>query len=395
MPTVDKYLAETISSAIDQVVGNCDSHFIPLHEPCFGGREKDFVTDAINSTFVSSVGAYVTRFEKELAEYCGVKRAVLTVNGTAALHTCLSIAGVHYNDEVITPAMSFVATANAVSYCGAIPHFADSEEDTLGICPNKLRAHLSKVGEIREKACFNKLTKRRIAAIVPMHTFGHPVKLKELLDISHEWSIPIIEDAAESLGSLYNDRHTGSWGLVNALSFNGNKIITTGGGGAILTNDEALADSAMHITTTAKLKHPWKYEHNTIGWNYRMPNLNAALGVAQLEQLPFLLTKKRMLSERYQAVFKNIDGVKYVTEPKDCRSNYWLCTLLLDRNNSDAQESILKHTNRKGLMTRPAWVPMHQLQMYQNCPRMDLSIAENLAKRIINIPSSATLSIKL
>ena len=331
------------------------------------------------------------RFEAQLAEYTGAKRAVAVVNGTAALHVCLLLVGVQPGDEVIVPDLTFVATANAVTYCGAIPHFADSEFKTLGLAPDKLDVYLQKIGEVRSDGCYNKQTGRRIKAVVPMHTFGHPVDLDSLIEVSARYRLELVEDAAESLGSFYKGRHTGNLGRVSALSFNGNKIITTGGGGAILTNDEELGLRAKHLTTTARVPHPWELSHDMVGYNYRLPNINAALGCAQLEQLPSFLKKKRALAGRYKAAFAEVKGVTFVTEPGHGRSNYWLNTLLLDEHESDKRDVLLELTNRNGIQTRPAWTLMHRLPMFTSCPRMDLSNAEDLSRRLVNIPSSAVL----
>lgn len=362
--------------------------FVPLHVPALAGAEWDYVKECLDTGWVSTAGKFVERFELELAAYCGVKRTVAVCNGTAALHACLLVSGVQPNDEVIIPSLTFVATANAVSYTNAVPHFADAEEKTLGIDPAKLSSHLERVGEMREGQCFNRETGRRIVAIVPMHTFGHPSQIDELMLIANHFGLTLIEDAAESLGSTYKGKHCGSFGRINAVSFNGNKIITTGGGGALLTNDEDLADRAKHITTTAKLPHPYRYDHDLVGYNYRMPNLNAALGVAQLEQLPRFLEQKRALAQRYKEAFDTVPGLRFISEPEFSISNYWFNTLLLDRGNENALDSILKATNDAGLMTRPAWTLMHQLPMFKHCPRMNLDVGESLAKRLINIPSS-------
>ena len=384
-------LVKQVVESIRQVARPISDTLIPLHEPTFRGREKDYVVECIETGWVSTAGQFVERFEQELAAYCGVRRAVAVCNGTAALHTCFILAGVQSGDEVIIPALTFVATANAVSYAGAIPHFADAEESTLGIDPVKLTEHLENIAEMRDGACYNRETGRRIAAISPMHTFRHPSLVDELLLVADRFNIAFVEDAAESLGSDYKGRHCGGFGKINAVSFNGNKVITTGGGGALLTNDDALADRAKHITTTAKLPHSWRYDHDVVGYNYRMPNLNAALGVAQLEQLPDFLESKRALAMRYVEAFADVSNVRFITEPEQCRSNYWLNALLLDRGDEEALEPILKATNDAGLMTRPAWTPMHQLPMFSDTPRMDLSVAESLAQRLINIPSSVGL----
>lgn len=365
--------------------------FLPLHEPNFGGNEWTYVKECLDTGWVSSVGKFVDRFENELAAYTGVKRAVAVVNGTAALHVCLLLADVKPGDEVLMPALTFIATANAVSYCGAIPHFIDSEERTLGVDPHKLNIYLEEIAEQRPDGCYNRLTGRRIKAIVPMHTFGHPVDLDPLLSVCQKYNIALIEDAAESLGSFYKGHHTGQWGLLSALSFNGNKTITTGGGGAILTNDEELGRLAKHITTTAKVPHRWEFNHDMVGYNYRMPNINAALGCAQLEQLPGFLSAKRDLAERYRQAFTNIPGIRFFSEPANSLSNYWLNTLMLDEEFEGQRDALLEATNDAGIMTRPAWTLMNKLPMFTGCPRMGLCVAESLEKRLINIPSSASL----
>ena len=363
-----------------------------LHEPCFAGNEQRYVQECIASTYVSSVGAYVERFEKELAAYTGVRRAVAVVNGTAALQVALQLAGVKTNDEVIVPALTFVATANAVQYLGAVPHFADSEESTLGLDPRALRDWLNSVAEPAGDAYRNRQSGRRLGALVPMHTFGHPCDLEGLLAIAHDYRLALVEDAAESLGSRYQGQHTGTFGLLGTLSFNGNKIITMGGGGAILTNDERLADHAKHLTKTAKLPHRWDYVHDEVGYNFRMPNLNAALGCAQLEQISEFLASKRRLFERYQEALAHIDEVRLMREPSGCESNYWLQTLVLSDAVGGQRDAILQATNDAGLMTRPAWRLMHRLEPYKKCPRAPLPVAESLAQRLINLPSSAGLA---
>lgn len=363
----------------------------PLHEPYFGGNEWAYVRDCIDTGWVSSVGRYVDLFEEQLATYTGVKRAVAVVNGTAALHICLQLVGVKPGDEVLIPALTFVATANAVVYCGATPHLVDSEEKTLGIDPRKLADYLYEISEIRDGVCINKQTRRPIRAVVPMHTYGHPVDLDPLVEVCSRFSLGLIEDAAESLGSFYKGKHTGHWGRVTALSFNGNKTITTGGGGAILTNDVALGAFAKHLTTTAKCPHQWAFNHDMVGYNYRLPNINAALGCAQLEQLPIFLKKKRGLAETYQRVFSGINGVSFFVEPEFAHSNYWLNVLLLDEKHTSQRETLLESTNTCGIMTRPTWTLMHQLPMFRHCPMMNLDVAESLQRRLINIPSSAGL----
>ena len=379
-------LAKKINNIIREVL-KTEKESIPLHEPSFIGNEWRYVKDCLDSTFVSSIGEYVNKFEQMLSEYTGIKRAVAVVNGTSALHIALKLVGVEKNDEVLIPALTFVATANAVSYLGAIPHFVDSEEKTLGIDPLKLNNYIDRVTEVKGDECYNSQTGRRIRAVVPVHTFGHPVDLDPLLDTCRRFHLELVEDATESLGSFYKGKHTGHWGGLSVLSFNGNKIITTGGGGAILTNDEKLGKMAKHITTTAKVSHKWEFYHDQVGFNYRMPNINAALGCAQLEQIDTFLEKKRDLAERYAEAFKNIADIRFFKEPEFARSNYWLNAILTDEGLA-TRDAILEQTNTNGIMTRPVWTPMHQLPMYKNCPKMDLSTTDSLASRIINIPSN-------
>lgn len=365
---------------------------VALHEPYFGGNEWKYVKECLDTGWVSSVGKYVDQFEQQLAEYTGVKKAVAVVNGTAALHIALKLAGVIKDDEVIVPTLTFIATTNAIAYCGGIPHFADSEERTLGLDPYKLDAYLQEISEVRKDGCFNKETGRRIKAVLPMHTFGHPVDLDPLVEVCQKFKLELIEDAAESLGSFYKGRHTGNWGKLSTLSFNGNKTITTGGGGAILTNDEELGKMAKHITTTAKLPHKWDFYHDQVGFNYRLPNINAALGCAQLEQLPGFLVQKRILAERYIERFSTMHGIKIFRETNFSKSNYWLNVLLLEDDHKQYRDTILEATNIAGIMTRPAWILMHKLSMFTSCPHMDLAVAENIEARLINIPSSVKLS---
>lgn len=367
-----------------------EKEFLPLHEPTFRGNEVKYVTDCINTGWVSSVGKYVDEFEKRLAEFTGVKRAIAVVNGTAALHIALKVAGVQPNDEVLIPSLTFVATGNAVTYCGAIPHFVDVSRTTLGLDPFKLEDYLNDITEFKNNQCVNKNTGRIIRAVVPMHTFGHPVDLDPLLDMCERYNIVVVEDAAESLGSYYKGIHTGNFGKVSAMSFNGNKIITTGGGGAILTNDEKLADYAKHLTTTAKIPHRWKYEHDEIGYNYRMPNINAALGCAQMEKLGDLIKSKRELVLKYKQITQNIDGVDLFSEPRFAKSNYWLQTLIID-NNRHNLDFVLQILNDHGVMARPMWNPLHQLTPFKNFPRTDLAETIKSQQQVMNIPSSPYL----
>lgn len=360
---------------------------VSLHEPTFNDKEISYVNDCIESGWVSSVGKYVNKFEEELANYAGVKRAVAVVNGTAALHIALKLAGVKEQEEVLIPALTFVATANAVSYLGAIPHFVDVSEKTLGVDPDKLEKHLNRICELKGGELVNKFTGRIIRAVVPMHTFGHPVDMDSLIEVCAKYSLKIVEDAAESLGSLYKGKHTGGFGLVSALSFNGNKIITTGGGGAILTNDERLADYAKHITTTAKVPHKWEFMHDEIAYNYRMPNINAALGCAQLEKMPHFLTQKRRLVGEYQRILGSIKDVQLFIEPEGSVSNYWLQTMKIDTKVYD-RDSIIDLLNDEGIQVRPIWRPLNELSPYTHCPKDDLTVTQLLSNSIINIPST-------
>ena len=390
MITTETALVENILSGMRNVLPQ-DRDFIPLHEPSFEGNEKAYVTECIETGWVSSVGKFVDSFELKLAEFCETKKAVAVANGTAALHICLLLSGVKDNDEVLCPSLTFVATANAISYCHAIPHFIDSEMTSLGVCADKLDAHLKEIAEIKNNEAYNKLTGRRIGALIVMHCFGHPVDLDKIIAVCEKYHIPLVEDAAESLGSYYKGVHTGNVGIISSLSFNGNKTITTGGGGAIITNDEALGKLAKHITTTAKLPHKWEFKHDMVAYNYRMPNLNAALGLAQMEMLPSLLDRKRILANKYKDAFAGIDGVRFFDEPGYAKSNFWLNLILLDKENAGLRDSVLAATNDNGMMTRPAWTLMHKLPMYSHCPTADVSVAEELEARLINIPSSANL----
>lgn len=382
-------LANQVTEAIRSVVGAGPT---ALHEPTFAGNEWKYLKECLDSTFVSSVGGFVDRFEHDLAQYTGANHVVATVNGTAALHIALKLAGVMQDDEVLIPALTFVATANAVMYCNALPHFFDSDESTLGVDIAKLREYLLSHTKILDGHCVNTLSGRIIRAVVPMHTFGHPVDLDGLIDLASEFNLVVVEDAAESLGSTYKGKHTGTLGKLGVLSFNGNKTITTGGGGAILINDPELARQAKHLTTTAKLPHAWEYRHDEVGYNYRMPNINAALGCSQLEQLPQLLDSKRALFFRYQDAFNKVDGVQLKSEPNGCSSNYWLQTIILSVDNSAYRDAVLAATNKAGYMTRPAWVLMNELTQFSNMPSMDLNGARSLYERVINIPSSAYLA---
>ena len=364
------------------------SESVSLHEPHFFGNETKYIQECINSTFVSSIGNFVDRFEDELTKFTKAKYAIAVVNGTEALHVALLLAGIKPQDEILIPALTFIATANAVHYCQAIPHFVDSEESTLGINPDSLRLYLKSITEQRSGYCFNRKTGRRISAVIPVHVFGHPCRIDEIVALAKDFNLIMIEDAAESLGSKYQGQHTGTFGLFGTLSFNGNKTITTGGGGAILTNNLELANYAKHLTTTAKLSHRWEYIHDEIGFNYRMPNINAALGCAQMENLAKILISKRKLYRSYKRAFKDLKGVQVFGEPQSCQSNFWLQTLLLDKKVAKYRNKVLESTNKEGIATRPAWKLLNKLKPYKKNPCMPLDDAECLENRIVNLPSS-------
>ena len=361
--------------------------FIPLHAPTFAGNEKKYINETVDSTFVSSVGKFVDDFEAKLEHFTGSKKAVATVNGTAALHASLFAAGVKAGDQVITQALTFVATCNALYHMGAEPVFVDVSEQSLGLCPVSLSHFLEEHAEVTDSGCVNRKTGQRIAAVVPMHTFGHPVELDKLVSVCSKWHIPLVEDAAESLGSFYKGKHTGTFGDFAAVSFNGNKIITTGGGGIVLCRDEALGKKVKHQTTTAKVPHPYEFYHDEPGFNYRMPNLNAALGCAQMERLASYIENKRNLAQQYAEFFAGSE-LKFVTEPEYATSNYWLNAVICP--DLETREKFLKETNAQGIMTRPIWQLMHRLPMFENALRTDLSTSEYIESHLINIPSSPT-----
>lgn len=369
--------------------------FVPLHAPEFAGDEWALVKDCLDEGWVSSVGKYVDQFESEVARVCHGKYGVAVVNGTAALHVALLVAGVRPGEEVLIPALTFVATANAVCHAGAIPHFVDSAFDTLGMNPDALERHLADVADYSGGYVINRRTGRRISAILPMHVFGHPVDMDGLTRVAQAHGLPIIEDAAEALGSEYQGRRCGGLGRIGTLSFNGNKIVTTGGGGAIVTDDPELAAHARHLTTTAKVPHRWAFVHDEVGFNYRLPNLNAALGCAQLAQLDQRLERKRRLAQRYIDGCADLPGLEVFTEPRGCRSNYWLNTLVLEPEYAGERDALLDELNDAGLMCRPVWTLMHRLPMYTDCPRADLAVAEELEARLVNVPSSANLDVSL
>ena len=417
--------------------------FIPLHEPYFGGNEKKYLADCVDSTFVSSVGKYVDRFEEMIRDFTGAKYAIATVNGTAALHVALKLAGVGQGDLVITQPLTFIATCNAISYCGAEPVFVDIDRDTLGMSPESLESWLEENTVIEDGECYylpridtnektrintnkrqegrhRELTeqagvltkqilssskssdkplvpirdlslvnirgKQKISACVPMHTFGHPCRIDRIVDICNRFHIPVVEDSAESIGSYFKGQHTGTFGKLGILSFNGNKTITTGGGGMIITNDDELGPLAKHITTTAKKPHPWNFEHDMIGFNYRLPNVNAALGCAQMEKLSDILENKRETAHAYRDYFSQVAEIEYVPEPSDTISNYWLNVILL--KNLEEREAFLKQGNESKAMTRPAWILMNELKMFKGSLSSDISISREIADRLVNIPSS-------
>lgn len=383
------------------------SDFIPLHDPRFIGNEKKYMIECIDSNFVSSVGEFVGRFEKACAEYSGAKYAIAAMNGTAALHIALQLVGVKWDDEVITQALTFIATANAISYTGAKPVFLDVDRDTMGLSPKAVEAWLQENVEMRDVSgnnkisenlldlchpCsnlpYNKHTNRRIAACVPMHTFGHPVHLDELVEVLSRYNIPLVEDAAESIGSYYKGKHTGTFGKFGIFSFNGNKVITTGGGGMILTDDEVLAKMAKHLTTQAKVPHAWEFKHDHIGYNYRLTNVNAALGCAQMETIDHLLGLKRELAEKYKEFFRNTE-FEFFTEPVNCKANYWLNVILT--KDKEERDHVLEYTNKNGVMTRPIWELMNRLPMFTDCQTDSLENSIWFADRVVNIPSSAII----
>lgn len=384
-------MSDKLATQIEKIVrkaAGIEHGPVVLHEPFFNGNERQYVTDCIDTNWVSTVGKYVNLFEQLLSRVTGVKHCIATVNGTAALHICMILAGVQRDDEVLTQALTFVAAPNAISYCGAIPHFVDISAVSLGVCPDRLREYLQRIGEIRENSLFNRQTGRRIRALLVMHTFGHPSHLDELKKICDEFNLILLEDAAEAIGSEYGRKHVGHHGLLSTLSFNGNKILTTGGGGAILTNDDELARQARHLTTTGKVTHQWEYYHDCIAYNYRMPNLNAALGCAQLEKLSEVLTKKRLLASRYSSEFSRVVEITFFTEMPGVKSNYWLNAIILKKVSREQRNRLLDQLNDDGIMVRPAWNLANTLPMYQSCPSDDLSVSRGIEESLINVPSS-------
>lgn len=371
-----------------------ESGVVPLHAPVFCGNEKEYLNNCIDTTFVSSVGKYVDQFEEVVAQFTGAKKAIVIVNGTNALHLALLSAGVKPNEEVITQPVTFIATANAIAYCYAHPVFLDIDKDTLGLSPEKLSAWLKNNTKTinnpatQQPETYNKNTNKRIAAVVPMHTFGHPCRIDEIIEICNKYNIPVVEDAAESLGSYYKNQHTGTFGKLGILSFNGNKIVTTGGGGMILTNDVDLGNRIKHLTTQAKVPHPWEFNHDEIGYNYRMPNVNAAIGVAQMENIHKFIDSKRATAKEYQQFFKSID-MDFVTEPSNSKSNYWLNLILL--KNRDERDNFLSYSNSNGVITRPVWTLINKLPMFKDSQTDDLTNSQWIEDCAVNIPSSVRL----
>ena len=376
-----------VISFIQQLYGSAD--FVPLSVPRFIGNEKKYLEECIDTTFVSSVGKFVDRFEEEMALYTGTKKAVVCVSGTNALHMSLMLVGVERDDEVLTQALTFIATCNALSYIGARPIFIVVDKTTMGLSPDAMKEWLVRNAEIKNGQCYNKHTGRRVKACVPMHTFGHPVRIEELVALCEEYHIELVEDAAESIGSRYKNRHTGTFGKVGAISFNGNKTITTGGGGMMLFQDEELGKQAKHITTQAKISHRWEFRHDHIGYNYRMPNINAALGCAQLENLDKYIESKRQVAAEYEEFFKNIPGMEFFVDSEDTFSNYWLNAVIL--KDKEAQLDFLQQTNDNGVMTRPIWELMNRLPMFEHCENDGLKNTIWFADRVVNIPSSVRL----
>lgn len=387
-------LEQLILEAVASAIGPATEPIL-LHRPYFPPTAWLYVKECLDTGWVSSAGSYVTKFEQMLAQTTGCKRAVATVNGTAALEICMRLVGVKAGDEVICPSLSFVATANAISHCSATPHFVDVSLDRLSICPQALSERLSQIAQSGPGGTFNRETGRRIAAVCVVHCLGLPADLDAIVNLCNRYGIPLVEDAAESLGSYYKTKHTGGFGKVSSLSFNGNKILTTGGGGAILTDNEELADHAKHLTTTAKVPHPWEFHHDEVAWNFRMPNMNAALGVSQLEILPKLLDAKRAISLRYMNAFERMPDVTFLQEASDSQSNYWLNGIVIEDSDAKKQASILKCLSDKGYQCRPIWKPLHLLPMFTSCPHGSLVNAETLRTKVINLPSSVNINLGL
>lgn len=387
---MNNLLANQVVNILERKLG-FPKKIISLHEPSFSKKEYKYLKKCIDSTFVSSVGKFTELFENKIVKFTGAKYSVAVVNGTAAIHLGLKVIGVKSGSEVLTPSLTFAGATNAITYCQATPHFIDSEHETLGVDPKKLRKYLEKITVFKNKRCINKVTGKSIDAMVVTHLYGHPCNMQSLLKVSKDFRIPMLEDAAEAIGSYYKNKHVGTFGQVGVISFNGNKPITTGGGGIILTNIKKLSSKARHLSTTAKIPHPWEHQYKEVGYNYRMPNLNAALGLGQLENLQKKLKNKREIFKKYDKEFKKINGVHLKKEPKNCKSNYWLNTLIIDKDKKSQRKIILKKTNQKNIMTRACWMPMHHFSHFKKFPKMNLDTADQIYERAINIPSSPSL----
>jgi perosamine synthetase len=381
-------LSDQIVAAVRDVAGPSPA---ALHEPVFAGQEIRYLSECIETGWVSSVGRFVDRFEQQLAEYTGARHAIAVVNGTAALHAALLAVGVDAGSEVLVPALTFIGTVNPIVYCGATPHFIESAPDTFGVDPDALGRYLTSIAVVSDGICRNRVTGARISALVPVHIFGHPIDMDAINEVAHRFHLPVVEDAAEAIGSYDKGRHAGTLGSVGTLSFNGNKTITTGGGGAILTNDSALAGRIKHLSTTARVPHRWQFLHDMVGYNYRLPNINAALGCAQLEQLDGFIARKRRLTERYTTAFADISGLKLIREPEDTRSNYWLQSIMLDPPHASERDGILEALNDAGYAARPVWRLMNTMPMFEASPRMPLTSTEDIERRVISLPSGAGL----
>ena len=386
-----KNLVKTVSKKIQKIIGK-GSH--QLHEPLFRGREKKYLQDTINQNFVSSTGQYVNKFEEEIKKFTKAKFAIAVVNGTQAIYIALKVCGIKKNDEVLIPALTFVATANAVSYLGAQPHFVDSQIENFGIDCAKLEKYLSKITKFKNNKCINKHTGKIIKAIVPVHVFGHPCNIRGIIEVAKKFNLIVVEDAAGALGSFYKKKHLGTFGTIGCFSFNGNKIITTGGGGMVITNKTSLAKEIKHLTTTAKTKHKWEYIHDEIGYNFRMPNVNAALGLAQLEKIKTFIKAKKKLFKKYFNAFHEVENISVFEQPNNSDSNYWLQTLVLKQNNIKLKNKILKELHKKSIFARPAWKLISELKPYKKYQKMDLSGSKEIYDKIINIPSSQSLILK-
>lgn len=381
-------LSHQVVAAVRDVAGPSPA---ALHEPVFAGQEIKYLSECIETGWVSSAGRFVDRFEQQLAEYTGARHAIAVVNGTAALHAALLAVGVDAGSEVLVPALTFIGTVNPIVYCSATPHFIESSPDTLGVDPDALGRYLAGIAVVSGGICRNRLTGARISALVPVHIFGHPIDMDALNEVARRFSLPVVEDAAEAIGSYDKGRHAGTLGSVGTLSFNGNKTITTGGGGAILTNDTALASRIKHLSTTARVAHRWQFLHDMVGYNYRLPNINAALGCAQLEQLDGFIARKRRLTELYAAAFERIPGLRLIREPDGTQSNYWLQSIMLDPEHASERDGVLEALNDAGYAARPVWRLMSTMPMFEACPRMSLTVTENIEQRVISLPSGAGL----